>query len=459
MDPELIDLLRADLTSAEYNTAAVTSLLGVTADGARQRGVFTPALRVLKGRETSALATLTRVFLLGETGTAAELDAALPKLGHAGAEQLGLLTGDPDSHHFRAVLSLNPVALEAASGASEWWIISDLDDQLRRGPARPDHVMGVGGATRSLITQAPSGKVGSALDLGTGCGIVALHLACELVDVADAKIVATDISERALMLACANARLNGQQDRIEFRQGSLFEPVDGERFDLILSNPPFVITPQNQPADTERYEYRDGGMRGDDLVAGVVSDAPKHLTVGGTLLCLANWECPWGVDGLERAQEWIAGPQDRAEHVAAWVIERDRIEPAQYAETWARDGGARPGSEAFDTLMTGWLDDFAERNVVAIGLGSIRLQRLDMNNSCSASIHVERAGGPFSPDAGEVLQSAFKAATRVAQMSDAQLLETRWLLDSGVTEEREHQPGRNPRERSHSLPNAESPVA
>jgi methylase of polypeptide subunit release factors len=312
--------------------------------------------------------------------------------------------------------------------------------------------MGVGGATRSLISQAPVQAAGSVLDLGTGCGIVALHLASEIAASAEQRVVATDISERALTLARANARLNGLDERIEFRQGNLFEPMRGEQFTLILSNPPFVITPQPvhddhvSGAQSERYEYRDGGMSGDDLVAKVVHEAPQYLVPGGTLLCLANWECPWGVDGLERVRQWLGDHHDDRERLAAWVIERDRVDPAQYAETWARDGGARPGTVEFESLMTEWLDDFAARRVVAIGLGSIRVRRLPASSVAvpgteAPLIHVERASGLISSDAGAVLQHAFDEAIRVAQMTDVQMLDTHWLLDSAVSEEREHRPG------------------
>ena len=436
MEHARIAELRADLAAADYRTASVTGVLGDAADAARLRGVRTPAQRVLGERGPSALATLVRVWLLGETVPAAELDTALPRLTASGAVELGLAT--PGTGGLRAALSLNPVQMTSPAGTAEWWIISDLDDQLRRAPARPDHVMGVGGATRSLIVQAPIGDgrpdARRMLDLGTGCGIVALQLAHDTT----AAIVATDLSERALRFARANAQLNGVEDRIEFRSGSLFEPVAGERFDLILSNPPFVISPRESGAAV--YEYRDGGLTGDALVARVVAEAPAHLAPGGTMLCLANWECPWGVDGLDRVREWVSASTPPSASIAAWAIERDRVDPAQYAETWARDGGARPGTPEFEALMTGWLDDFAARRVVAIGLGSIRVLRLP-DGSAPQLWHAERATGVLSDRAGDELQDALRTAVRTAGMSDSAMLATHWLLGAGVTEERAHDPG------------------
>ena len=91
MDERLIDRLKLDLDAMGYGVDVVTTLHGALADGARQRGVFAPARRVLGRRDPSPLATLVAVFLLGETVSADALDAALPKLGSSGALELGLV--------------------------------------------------------------------------------------------------------------------------------------------------------------------------------------------------------------------------------------------------------------------------------------------------------------------------------------------------------------------------------
>lgn len=94
MDEALIDRLRADLENAGYRVDAVTELLGRTADGARRRGVFSPARRALESQADSPLATLVQVFLLGESVPSAVLDAALPNVGAEGATALGLVAED-----------------------------------------------------------------------------------------------------------------------------------------------------------------------------------------------------------------------------------------------------------------------------------------------------------------------------------------------------------------------------
>lgn len=415
----------------------MTALLGDSAEGARQRGVFAPARRALIGREGEPLAILVRCFLLGAGTTPRELDVAFPELRADGAVALGLVGAAPDEDasgpRFDAALSLNPVRV---SPDEHWVVLSDLDDQLRRAPARRDHVMGVGGATRSLLAQAPSARVDTALDLGTGCGIVAMHLAQH----AD-RVIATDISERALWLARLNARLNEVDSRIEFRMGDLFAPVESERFDLILSNPPFVITPRT--GDAPVYEYRDGGRTGDALAQSVIETAPAFLRPGGTLLCLANWESPWGANGLARVAEWVGAAAVAAGSLNAWVIERDRVDPASYAETWVRDGGARPGERAFERLLATWIDDFAERRITAVGLGSVRVQRVSGDASAPPVVHLDTATGAFSDAGGlgDALQRAFEVSAATARASSDAVLETRWMLDGAVAEIREHQPG------------------
>lgn len=442
MDFALLDRLRADLEAADYRVSRVAALLGEQAEAARARGVLVPARRALDSREESALSTLIRLFLLGAEVPAEQINAALPSLGTDGAAELGLLepgSGEGEAQAgLRTALSLVPVEIADATSESplHWWIISDLDDALRRGPARPDHVMGVGGATRSLIAQAPPSRVDSALDLGTGCGIVALHLLLRA-----ERVVATDVSDRALTFARANARLNGVDERIEFRAGDRYAPVAGERFDLILSNPPFVITPRSSD-EAERYVYRDGGLTGDALAASVVEAGPAHLTGTGTLLCLANWESPWGTPGLTRVEEWLAAAHRGAGPIAAWVIERDRVDPARYAETWARDGGARPGEEAFDGLVEAWLADFAARRITAVGLGSIRISRCAASDDREPIMRIEHAAGAWATDGlGAALDAAFRAGSAADALSHDEVLASHWVLDASVREERQHVPG------------------
>ncbi|MET0296868.1 MAG: methyltransferase, partial [Microbacterium sp.] len=272
------------------------------------------------------------------------------------------------------------------------------------------------------------------LDIGTGCGIQSLR-ARRHVD----HLVATDVSARALRYTALNALLNGV-DGIDTRLGSLFAPVEGETFDRIVSNPPFVITPR--VAGVPTYEYRDGGMVGDDLVAAVVTGVGAHLSPGGVAQLLGNWESRDGVDGLDRVRDWV-----RASPVPldAWIVERELLDPLSYAELWVRDGGTVPGTPQYAALIDAWLDDFEARGVTGVGFGYVLLRRPHGGDPTLSRF--ERMPQPL-PDAGlgAHLADALAAHDRLATLDDTGLAASVLVVSSDVTEAR------------HQLPGAEAPT-
>ncbi|MDP9027217.1 MAG: class I SAM-dependent methyltransferase [Actinomycetota bacterium] len=437
MDAALIERLRADLTAARYTVDALGALWGGEADAALERGNRLPALRALAG-DTGPRATLANLFMLGMPVAVSAAEDALPGITLSGARELGLCEVRGDS--VVALVDLRPYDFLDTQGAGSWWIASDLGELATGRALRTDHVLGVGGASLTLSGLLLPDPVGSVLDLGTGCGIQALHASRWA-----ARVVATDISARALEFARLNAALNGIGN-IEFRLGSLFEPVAGERFDRIVSNPPFVITPRT--SGVPAYEYRDGGMVGDALVHEVVIGAREHLTAGGIAQLLGNWEyraepAASGSDGLQRAAGWAddAG-------LDAWIIERDRQDPAQYAETWIRDGGTRRGTPEFERLCGAWLDDFAARGVTAVGFGYLLLRHPAPAQSLTREYprlrRVERLDAPLgrgTAGLGSHLSTAVAAHDWQAPRTDEEVLATRLHVSSDVTEERSHWPG------------------
>ena len=140
--------------------------------------------------------------------------------------------------------------------------------------------------TETLLQEALriAPKAASALDIGTGSGCVAIALAKNL---PDAAIMSVDISAAALELAAQNAALNGVQ--VDFRLGSIFEPVQGERFDLIVSNPPYIPTEDLAGLEPEVRDFEprtalDGGTDGLDFYRQIISQSPEHLAAKGWLL-------------------------------------------------------------------------------------------------------------------------------------------------------------------------------
>jgi release factor glutamine methyltransferase len=124
------------------------------------------------------------------------------------------------------------------------------------------------------------------LDLGTGSGAIAVTLACERPGLS---IVATDVSADALEQARANARAHGCEARIDFVPGAWYAPLAGERFDAIVSNPPYVARDDPHLAAGDlRFEppqaLTDGSVDGLGSIRAIVAGAGAHLAPGGWLL-------------------------------------------------------------------------------------------------------------------------------------------------------------------------------
>jgi hypothetical protein len=414
--------LRADLEDAGFTVDHVEELLGPVAAGALHREQLLPARLVLDGVDAPA-AVLTRCWVLGEAVPEEQLSAALPRTGTGTLARAGLVAPAPDAGpgRCRATCELRPYGDET----HRWWLASDFGEAVLRGPLPTDHVLGVGGASATLASWTPRPQAERALDLGTGCGVQALHLSGHT-----GSVVATDISARALAFAAFNAGLNGV--RLDLRQGSLLEPVAGETFDLVVSNPPFVITPRD--AAVPRYEYRDGGLAGDGVVAGLVRDLPAHLRPGGVAQLLANWEVGAGETWQDRVRSWL---EDTG--LDAWVVQRDEQDPAEYAETWARDGGHRPGTPEFEGLYAAWLADFAARGVERIGFGVITLHR--PATSREPWHDLVEVTGPVASPMGPAVLAGLRARGWLADHDDDAVLDTRWVVAADVTEERFGRPG------------------
>src|SRR4051812_33854877 len=267
LPPDDIALLRTALGTHRYTSEGIAALLGGSATAALRRNDFREALRVTDGSR-DPLATLIRLFVCGQAAPVADVAAALAPLPIDRAAPL--LALDPASDGVRAALELEPYG--------DWWTVSDLSAGMRPGvPLPTDHVLGIGGASTTLAGATLRDPVGTALDLGTGSGVQALHLSTHA-----ERVTATDFSPRALAFAATTAALNELD--WELLQGDLAVPVAGRRFDLVVSNPPFVAGP-----GTTLHTYRDSGRAGDGLCAELVAAAPGLLNPGGHMQFLANW--------------------------------------------------------------------------------------------------------------------------------------------------------------------------
>lgn len=434
-DPALVEALRADL--AGFTVDAVHAVLGDVAHAALGRELAAPARRSC-ARSGEPVARLLELFVLGGRPSRAAVDAALPHVGVDGAARLGLveLAGSDGGDAVRGLVDLRPFAVEDGDRSAQWWIASDPGELATGGPLRDDHVLGVGGASVTLAQSTVRRDAARVLDLGTGCGVQALQAAGHA-----RHVVATDVSARALAYARFTAALNAPAlggTRLDWRRGDMLDPVEGERFDLIVSNPPFVVTPRVEGVPT--YEYRDGGREGDAIVRDLVHRLPAHLEAGGVAQLLGNWEHRDGEDWKAGWQRWLETSPWRAqgEEFDVWVVQREVQDPAEYAQLWIRDAGA-PDEAAQQRLVDAWLDDFERRGVSGVGFGLITLRR--PRGGRRGQVRLEDLRGTREQGLGTHVATVLDAIDWLGDHEGDALLEAHLEVAGDVTEERHHLPG------------------
>lgn len=426
-----------------WTVPAVADLVGDRAARALDREQLVPARLAARAAGRDPVALLTRLMSLGEHLTRADAreafagDDALQAALRSGIVEA---SGGGDDDVVRAAVDLRPYQTDVAGQTRTWWLASDLGEAVTHRELREDHVLGVGGASLTLASATMRARVGTALDLGTGCGIQALHVAGHA-----ERVVATDISARALAFARFNLELNadalgapGQRAaEVDLREGSMLEPVTGETFDMIVSNPPFVITPPGAPS----FEYRDTGLGGDEVMRTLVSGLGAALAPGAIAQMLGNWEIrrgdPWSV----RLEAWLDASAAAGHPVDAWIIQRDSLDAAQYAETWLRDAGTIPERTRarYEHAYEAYLEDFDRRGVEAVGFGLVVLRRAGEGRV--AWRRLEELEGPMQEPIGPHLAASLAARDWLDATDDEALLDTRLRAASDVTVETYGRPG------------------
>lgn len=431
VDPALVVALRDDLRAAEFTVDGVAARLGPVASAALHREQAVPAA-LATADAADACAVLVSLFTLGRPVARAAVDAALPSVGVAGAERLGLLApvesvapDDADGAQAADVVLAACDLRPYADDAHDWWVASDLSEVQTGEVLRPDHVLGIGGASTTLAAWTVRRPTERALDLGTGCGVQALHLSTHA-----ASVTATDLSTRALEFARFNAALNATEMRL--LQGDMLEPVATQRFSLVVSNPPFVITPRDD--EMPLYEYRDGGRAGDAIVRSLVREVGDVLEPGGVAQFLGNWEVPAGAEWTDVWERWLDGVG-----LDAWVVQRETQDPAQYAELWSRDAGIVGDESARARTYAAWLRDFESRDVAAIGFGVVMLQRPLTDRPPWRDL--TEVLGPVAAALGPTVEAGVAARTWLAEHDDDAVLDVAWSCAADVTEERHGRPG------------------
>jgi len=245
------------------------------------------------------------------------------------------------------------------------------------------------------------------LDLGTGSGILSLAASRW----SDA-VMATDLNQRAVDCARFNSRLNGI-DNIEAMAGDCYEPVRGRKFDLILSNPPFFITPQGD------YLFCENPMELDGLCRRLVKEAPDYLNEGGYMQMLCEWAQIKGQPWEERVAEWLENTG-----CDAWVMKGLTQDPEEYAQQRIKETSDDPSRDA--ATYDGYMNYYRQRGVDAIHDGLIVMRRRSLNEMRNWVRIEEVPNTPKGGELGGMIVSTFAAHDLMQQIdTDDKLLALR----------------------------------
>lgn len=381
-----------------FTTGGIADYLGTAGTAAWHRGEPGAVRRLC---DDSPLGILIKAFLLKDPVDPTRLAELV------GAEILSVLL---DSAH-RVAFDIIP---HAVSGQNRW-VCSDIDASMIKHVPGPDHVLGVGAASLSLLSSVPTNPVESLLDVGTGSGI---QLLAQL-GVAQ-RLTGTDVHPRALDFARATL---AEHPDVELLAGSWFEPVKGRRFDRIVANPPFVVG-----LPEVGHVYRDSGLNLDGASELVVSSLADHLTEGGTAHVLAAWVHTADDRWQRRVASWLPDTG-----VSAWIIQRDLVDPEMYVGTWLRDESIDPRSPEAAERTKVWLDHFAAHGVTGIGFGFVAVQRIA--DDCPSDIVAEELSHDFSDPLHEEVAEHFLRTEWLRGASPADILGARYLLRPTVATE------------------------
>jgi len=367
-DVKAIAALRHDLKS--YTLQNVAELVGPTATAALHRDQRVPARRALANPLAlgNPLAGIVSCFMLADPISRDMAEIMFPALGLDGALALNIVALKSDDE----VIATVDLSAYATDRPGNLWVASDQTALQLGAPIPAEHILGIGEASLTLASLTPRHRVETGLDVGTGCGVQAMHLLTH----AD-HVTITDISARALDFAVFNILLNAPAldvdphnlaERVTVAQGNMLEPVAGQRFDLVVTNPPFVIAPASASV---KHTYRETGRTGDQLVEELISTIDTVLTDGAVAVMLANWEM-YG----DKNQSWHTRLETwPAESMDIWAIQRSSSDPAQYAEMWLQDSSEHLDPNGYDAAYANYLTDFETRGVTQIGFGWVWLRK------------------------------------------------------------------------------------
>ena len=284
-----------------------------------------------------------------------------------------------------------------------------------------DIVMGAGLSSTILMRGTIRKPSARTLDLCAGGGVQSLAAASH-----SESVLALEKNTRAIQLGKFAAVLNGV-DTIEFRESDFFSAAEGERFDLIVANPPYVISPEAQ------LQFRDGGLGADRVSEHVARNGPRFLNEGGYCQLVCDWANYRGRDWQDRLAEWAGDSgcdmlvlrgrgMAAREYPGIWIAEMYSHTPAVYLEKSRR-----------------WLAYYREQEIESMNFGFITLRKRAAPRNW---FHAMDAPLESSTVSGAFIERMFQAQDFLqANPSDDLLLEQYLSLEEAVRVDQRYVPG------------------
>jgi SAM-dependent methyltransferase len=385
--------LRAALAEAGYDAEAVAE--------PRRLHRFLPSAESLSVADRAGgdarLEVLVRLLALGHPIGVGDARAALPSAVLGELESIGLLTreGDQVAANYCLVPHDGLLLTGDRSGAEGRDLVHPFTEP-----------------SLTLARLMPRTPTRSMLDLGTGSGVLALLGAfhCD-------RVTGVDLNPRALMFARLNAELNGASN-IELLEGSWFEPVAGRRFDLIVGNPPYVISPDQE------FTYRDSGLRPGALLEMVCRDAVARLDAGGLAIFLGSW-----THGSE--DDWAAAPAAAVSDTGcdAVILCQQTVDPLDHAVSWNTPPIRFLHPDSFRDTVARWLGYYRAIGAGLISFGAVVLRRRGGGEPWVSTL---RAPAAFGGRAPEQLLRLLAGQDVSHSLDDRALMATAFSLPTGI---------------------------